>query len=333
MKTIHVPIENHSYDVYIESNLLDNISSYVTTKNKKVVIITDSLVPLDHVNKVAANLKATEIITFTKGEKHKTFDTVQMIISKLQQLHISRTDLLVAVGGGIVGDVTGFVASIYLRGMDFIQVPTTLLSMVDSSVGGKVGINTPYAKNSVGAFKQPLVVIIDPTTLDTLEPRQFNNGMAELIKHAIIKDKDLFNDLLQHDFSKHKEEFIFRSVAIKRDVVLQDVEDKGIRHILNFGHTIGHAIEMASNHEVLHGESISIAMSLITKKHPAHQKIIKLFTKYHLPTTTNYKMNSLLKYIKRDKKIFDGKLNFISLKEIGEVTSNKILVDEIINFI
>lgn len=241
-----------------------------------------------------------------------------MLIDQLQQAHVSRGDVLLAVGGGVVGDVTGLVAALYLRGIDFIQVPTTLLAQIDSSIGGKVGVNSNRAKNSIGVFKQPSFVLIDPSTLVTLDDRQFKSGMAELIKHALIRDSALYHDLLTKDVRQDLESFIYRSLTIKRDIVIRDVEDKHERQLLNFGHTIGHGLERYSDYQLTHGEAIAIGMVQITKQPHIKQQMIKILEKYQLPITYSYDPKRLKEFILQDKKIKNQMITIVTLKDIGE---------------
>lgn len=328
MKTIHVPIKDNSYDVHIEKGLLFKAHKFIE-KSKELVVITDSNIPLDYIDILKSQLNVKLVVTLNPGEGLKCFDKVQEVITILQKEKLPRSITLVALGGGVIGDLTGFIASIYMRGVDFIQIPTSLLSQVDSSVGGKVGINTDYMKNAVGSFYQPKMVLIDPNTLNSLEERHFNNGMGELIKHGVIRGEGLFLDLLNNNPKDNIEDLIYQSIIIKRDVVIQDVEDKGIRQILNFGHTIGHAIEQQSKYELLHGESIAIGMMLMAKGMNYEDKLRSIFEKYNLPTTYEYNVDELYEYIKTDKKVTSDKLNIILVEEIGNAFIKTINLNDI----
>ena len=319
MKTIHIPIKNDDYNVYIEDGLLNQVHSYIK-KNKQYVLITDCGIPKEYIDVIQSSIDIKQVLTFKQGEAYKTLDTVALLIEQLQELHITRDDCLIALGGGIVGDVTGFVASIYLRGIDYYNIPTTLLSQIDSSIGGKVGVNSKYAKNAIGQFKQPKAVFIDPVVLKTLDKRQFNNGVSELIKHAIIKDADLFDDLLNKDFNKHLNEFIFRSLNIKKEIVIQDVYDKSIRQLLNFGHTIAHAIEKASHHQLYHGEAVAIGMAKMSKDCNRHKDIIQLLEKFDLPTDSSYQWNQLMPFMLNDKKLKQEHLSLVIVNNIGDAS-------------
>lgn len=316
MKTIHVPIKGKEYNVHIQKGLLFDVDTYLDP-NKEYVIITDSNIPIDYQDIIKLKLNVIKTITLNPGESLKCFKIAEQVIEDLIQNGITRNITFIALGGGVIGDLTGFISSIYMRGTDFVQIPTSLLAQVDSSVGGKVGINTSTMKNAVGSFKQPLVVLIDPNTLNSLEKRHFNNGMAELIKHGVIAGKSLFKDLLEKDVITDIEEFIYQSVTIKRDVVIQDEQDKGIRQILNYGHTIGHALEQQSKYKLLHGEAISIGMSKMAKGTPFESDLITLLKKFNLPTEYKYNQDEIYEYIKTDKKINKDTLNIILVEELG----------------
>lgn len=316
MKILQVPIKNAPYKVYLDKGLLKHLGSFINDK-QAYVIITDDGVPLSYIKQVQSTVNIRAVLTFSQGEQHKNLKTIESLINQLQDLHITRNDTLIALGGGIVGDVTGFLAAIYLRGIDYYNIPTTLLSQIDSSVGGKVGVNSEKAKNAIGQFKQPKAVFIDPNVLKTLDERQYNNGMAELIKHAIIKDETLFNDLANIDFDSNIIDFIYRSISIKKDVIIQDVFDYSERQLLNYGHTIAHAIEKASNHQIYHGEAVAIGMVIMAKDCENVEIIKSLLGKFNLPTQTHFNYQDLLPYMLNDKKLKQDKITLIIVKKIG----------------
>ena len=317
MKTIHVSLKEHSYDVHIKKGLLSNVSEYINPK-KEVVIITDTNIPQKYIDLLDSQLNVKSIYKLIPGESLKDFKEVEFIINNMIKKNIPRSITLIALGGGVIGDLTGFIASVYMRGVDFIQIPTSLLAQVDSSVGGKVGINASHMKNAIGSFHHPKVVLIDPNTLDSLEERHFNNGMAELIKHGLIGGKGLFKDLMEKDAKEHIEDFIYQSITIKKDLVIQDEYDQGVRQILNFGHTIGHAIEQDSKYDVLHGEAIAIGMTMMAKNQEYYNQLVSLFNKYSLPTSYKYSLDSIYEYIKTDKKIKANLLNLVVVEEVGK---------------
>lgn len=337
-----------SYKIKIEKDLIKRLGPEIKDlyKGNKIAVITDMKVYSiykDEIEKLK-NYFECHIIKVKGGEESKSFDTMEQCCEKLASLNISRKDLIIAFGGGVVGDLAGFIASTYLRGVDFIQVPTTLLSQVDSSVGGKVAINLKSGKNLVGNFYQPKGVFIDPCVLDTLEQRQFNSGMAEVIKYACIKDLNLLSLLKKaNNIREYIEEIIYMCCKSKAEIVSEDEFDKGIRMILNFGHTIGHAIENIHNYKgITHGEAVSIGMYMITENSEklnetqkgTSDEIKELLEKYNL----NYNMiiknkDKLIEIIKKDKKSEADHINIILLEEIGKSYIKKIQLKEIVNYL
>lgn len=328
MKKVHVPLEKNSYDVLIEKGLLSKVSNYIDA-TKEYVIITDTNIPKVYIQALTSQLNVLLTYTLPPGESLKCAEKTYEVIEDMLSHSIPRSITLIALGGGVIGDFTGFIASVYMRGVDFIQIPTSLLAQVDSSVGGKVGINSKKMKNAIGSFYQPKIVFIDPNTLQTLEKRHFNNGMAELIKHGLIAGKGLYKDLVEQDINTNIEDFIYRSITIKRDIVIQDVTDKGIRQLLNFGHTIGHAIEQHSGYSLLHGESIAIGMLMMINDKALYSNVRDLFRKYNLPISYTYDKEQLYKYIMTDKKITGDSLNIILLKEEGNAYIKTISLEQI----
>lgn len=328
MKTINIKIPNKEYNVHINSGLLYDIDKYIDVF-REIVIVTDDFIPKQYLKTIKTKITNPLIFEVPMGEASKSIDIAYTIINEMIESKISRNALIIALGGGVVGDLTGFIASIYMRGIDFIQIPTTLLSQIDSSVGGKVGINSDNMKNAIGAFYQPKVVLIDPETLNTLSDREFNNGMAEMIKYGLIADKSLFNDLLNKDVKENIEYYISKCVEIKRDIVIKDELDIGIRQILNFGHTIGHAIEQDSNYELLHGEAVSIGMNLMSMQYMYHSELVSLLNKYSLPLTHDYDSSIILNYIKTDKKVMKNKLNIVLVEEVGNGFIKTIEINDI----
>jgi 3-dehydroquinate synthase len=326
-----MPLGEQSYDVYIEKGIINQCDRFINPE-KEIVIITDDNIPQAYIDVLTSklNVKATYILN--AGESLKNANEVNFIIESLIKKGITRSVTLIALGGGVIGDLTGFIASIYMRGVDFIQIPTSLLSQIDSSIGGKVGINTSTMKNAVGSFYQPKVVLIDPDTLDSLEERHFNNGMAELIKHALIDGKGLFKDLIEKDIKANIEDFIYRSLLVKKAHVINDVQDKGVRQILNFGHTIGHALEQYSNYELLHGEAIAIGMLKMAKGTDYEEDLKNLFHKFSLVIEYPYDQEKILEYIKTDKKVIDNTLNLIVIKEVGNPFIKPIKVNDITEY-
>ena len=327
------------YNIVIEkdfSKLAENVTKFEIS-GRKLAVITDSNVGPLYADKVAQCLKETGnnifVYTFEAGEKNKNLNTVQDVYEFLIKNKFDRKDMLVALGGGVVGDLTGFAAATYLRGLDFIQVPTSLLAQVDSSIGGKTGVDFRAYKNMVGAFHQPRLVYMNTSTLSSLNTRLFNSGFGEILKHGLIKDASYFQ-WLKDNIEKiaaldsgYLEEMIYRSCEIKRKVVENDPTEKGERAQLNFGHTLGHAIEKQMNFELYHGECVVLGMiaalnicverGTITKEE--YDDIYNTFKAYNFPMTVDKTtIDEVIAASKNDKKMDGNKVKFILLKKVGE---------------
>ena len=339
------------YDIVIEQNFnnLSNELSKLECSNKKICVITDSIVsPIykDELLKVLEPVcKSVYFYCFTAGEKQKNLSTVNNIYSYLIEQHFDRKDILLALGGGVVGDITGFAAATYLRGIDYIQIPTTLLSQVDSSIGGKTGVDYEQYKNMVGAFKMPKLVYINVHTLSTLDDRQFYNGFAEAMKHGLIKDAMYYEWLLSNMYEicerepETLEELVYRSCQIKKAVVEKDPLEQADRALLNFGHTIGHAIERYKNFNLLHGECIAlgcVAAAFISWKKQLlsmdeYYEIRDMFVPFNLPISIEeLNIDEVITITKSDKKMEQDTLKFILLKKIGKaVIDRTVTVEEL----
>ena len=270
-------------------------------------------------------LKGFDVIIQISGEKQKSLENIEKTAEKLTKLGLDRGSCLIAFGGGVIGDFTGFLASIYMRGIPYIQIPTTLLAMVDSSIGGKTGVNLKTGKNLIGTFYNPIKRIVEPALLKTLPVKELKNGIAECIKHACIKSESLFEFLEKN----HKKilakdpdilnKLIIQSSSIKEKITELDYLEKDTRMLLNYGHTIGHAIEQASNYKLSHGEAISIGMHQVNllSKSPATKIVEKLLKLYGLPTETNLDKKKIENLMQTDKKKTGNKLRFITLEKIG----------------
>ena len=350
MKELHVSLKENSYDIIIGTNFTSEFSEYISEihKGKKIFIITDSNIEKLYASKIPTFFEGYEytIHIIEAGEKNKHLETVKDIYTSMIEDGVTRDDLVVAFGGGVVGDIAGFVAATYLRGVKFIQIPTTVVSQVDSSVGGKVGVDLPAGKNLVGAFYQPKLVLIDIAFLRTLETRYFFDGFAEIVKYGCIYDKELFSKLenivkedhLRKNLMDNMEDIVYRSCEIKKEVVEKDEKESNLRMILNFGHTIGHAIEQYYNFEKhSHGEAVSIGMIDIvnigeklgiTKKDEI-VRIQKLLERLKLPITDDYPIDKITNIMKRDKKSKSDGISFIFLKEIGKVEIIKMSSEEV----
>lgn len=329
MKKVHVPLPGKEYDIIIEKGLLKKIQHYIDP-NREIVIITDDNIPKQYLNTITPVLANSITLFVPEGESSKSMEMAQILINQMIEKGITRNAIVIALGGGVIGDLAGFVASIYMRGIEFIQIPTTLLSQIDSSVGGKVGVNTTSMKNAIGSFKQPSLVLIDSNTLQTLPQRQINSGVSEMIKYGLIASKSLFYKVLNDNIFTDIDQYIFDCVSIKKDIIIQDEFDTNIRQILNFGHTIGHAIEQYSNYQLLHGEAISIGMAKISIGMSYYQDLLKCLDKYNLPTTYEYDRDLIFKYITTDKKATQSTLNIIIVDEVGKGYIKPINISQIL---
>lgn len=303
-----------SYDIIIERGALNEVKS-ILNLNRKVLIVTDDGVPDKYFKAVADAAYESLIIVIPQGEKSKNIDNYKRIIDALLGADFTRSDCVVAVGGGVVGDMAGFAAATYMRGIDFYNIPTTVLSQVDSSVGGKTAIDFGGYKNVVGAFYPPKAVIIDPETLYTLDERQFSNGLSEAIKMAATSDVELFN-LFEKGVSRENiDEVIIRSIKIKSAVVENDERENGLRRVLNFGHTIGHAIE-SSDSGLLHGECVGIGMLYMCSP-DVQKRIEKILNNLGLPTKTDVKFDSIRDAVIHDKKAAGDMIITVFVSEVG----------------
>lgn len=332
---LYVDLEKDSYPIYIENGILARAGDHIRKvfSGRRIMIISDDNVYPHYGRQLTIQLSEQfecHHLVLPHGEETKNFQTLPSIYSALLAAKISRSDLIIALGGGVIGDLAGFAAASYLRGVKLIQIPTSLLAQVDSSVGGKVAVDLPQGKNLVGAFFQPKLVLIDPLVLDTLDKRFINDGMGEVIKYGCIRDPELFRTLESHgSFDELKEELpsiISRCVDIKRVVVEHDQFDTGERMLLNFGHTLGHTIEQHYHYErESHGEAVSIGMYQITKLAEdqaltvsgTSQRILNVLNTYGLPSECGLPLHDLTDAIRVDKKNLNNKLNLILLRDIG----------------
>ncbi len=321
------------YEILISRGIIADCGGLVrkVTSAEKALIISDTNVLPIYGNKVKTSLEASgfEVHTFAfpAGEAFKTLDTVSDMIKALCEAQLTRKDIVIALGGGVTGDMAGFASAIYQRGIDFVQIPTTLLSQVDSSVGGKTGCDLAFGKNLVGAFHNPKLVLIDPETLETLPDRYKNDGMGEIIKCGCIRSATLFEKLEScTDFEDIKTDAIFECVDIKRVVVENDFTEKGERMLLNFGHTLAHAIEKHYGFTgIAHGEAVGVGMLSITRASEkagytdigCADRIEKLLKKFGLPVSCNVETKKLTKIMLHDKKRRGNNINLVLLKSIG----------------
>ena len=330
MRSVFVTASS-SYEVKIGKGLLSSAGEEIKnrTKAKKAVVIAgENVFPL-YGEKVIQSLQEQGLQVAYRmiptGEKAKCLEEYEKLLHFFSSIQLTRTDVAVALGGGATGDLTGFAAATYQRGMKYVQIPTTLLAAVDSSVGGKTAVNLPGGKNQVGAFYQPSFVLCDPNVFDTLTEREFLSGCAEVIKDAVLFDKELFSLLEAGSIKEHIEDTIARCVQWKADIVKEDEFDTGKRRLLNLGHTFGHALETESRGKLLHGEAVSLGLAVIARAASAKgycssetcERILSLLQKFGLPIETDIPAENLTGTLLLDKKMADGKLNLIVPVRIG----------------
>lgn len=347
MKTITVKASTQ-YDVLVGSGLLPQLGAYLKTVSRaeKIAIISDSNVWPLYGNAAIESLqrsgyKDTVSYCFPAGEASKNGETYLEILEFLATNHLTRSDCIIALGGGVTGDMAGFAAATYLRGIDYIQVPTTLLAAVDSSVGGKTAIDLKAGKNLAGAFCQPKLVLCDLDTLNTLPKDIFRDGCAEVIKYGVLYDPDLFRHLGEFGVDFHREDVISRCIELKRDVVSGDEFDRGIRQMLNLGHTIGHGVEANSNFTVSHGQAVAIGMGMVSRAaskrgicaESGRDAIVEVVTKFGLPVTTGYSAKDIYLSALSDKKRSGGTVNLIVPRAIGDCIILPTAVEELESFI
>ncbi len=352
MPLLHIndTISGPGYDIRISDSFkeLPSLISDSGLSGGKALIVTDSRVApiyLEEVKEtVSSGFSLVESIVIPEGEENKNLDTVREILLKLLPLSFDRRDLIIALGGGVIGDMSGFASAVYLRGIRFLQIPTTLLSQTDSSIGGKTGVDIEGYKNMAGAFHQPAAVYINVSVLDTLPERIYSSGMGEIIKHGLIRDSSYFDRLIRDSDLIMKRDrdtlsgIIYASLKIKAAVVEEDPTEKGLRAILNFGHTLGHAIEKYHDFKLLHGECVGLGMiasSFISLKRGGiseaeYEAIRSAVSAFSLPTVIpgEADIKEILKISKSDKKMDRGKIKFILLKKMGEAVIDTTVTEE-----
>ncbi len=341
-----ISLKNGNCDICLENDNLNFVGKVAREKvvGNNAIIISDSNVSPLYSEQVKISLEAngfnTSIAIIEAGEKSKTVFTVNNLYVKVNKANITRSDIIIALGGGVVGDIVGYVASSYLRGVPYIQVPSSLLAMVDSSIGGKTGVDLPFGKNLVGAFYQPKAIITDVSLLKTLPEKYYIDGLAEVIKYGCISDKTIFTALEDYNEKDVLQDIIKKSILIKSGVVQRDEFDLGERMLLNFGHTFGHSIEKCQKFVGLsHGKAISIGMVIASKigeelgitNIGTTNRIIKLLDKFNLPTSIDIPKEKLFEAICADKKRLNNVLNFILLEEIGTSVIHKLSINDLRN--
>ena len=341
MKTINVKVEK-PYKVLVGPGLLGEAGRLISGNDKriqKLMIVSDSNVAPMYMSKLRGSLEASgfEVFeyVFEAGEQSKTLNTIGEILGALAEAAFTRTDAVVALGGGVATDMAGFAASIFLRGIKVFQIPTSLLAQVDASVGGKTGVDLPQGKNLVGAFWQPGLVIADTSLLSSLSDQVFTEGMAEVIKYAFILDKALYAKLMTRvtKDSPELEDVVARCIELKAEVVSQDEHDNGLRQLLNFGHTIGHVIEARSNFTVSHGFAVAKGMERISRSSPVHDDLVQMLKLYELPYDDPISPDQIMAGIMNDKKKRGSNITAVLVNEIGKGELKPMPVEDFRNYL
>ena len=327
---IHLDLKDNSYDIIVERGILEKAGEHINL-NRRVLVVTDSGVPAIYAQTLAKHCKSPIICTVESGEASKSIETFTKLLRIMLDNDFSRKDCVVAVGGGVVGDLSGYVASAYMRGVDFYNIPTTLLSQIDSSIGGKTAINFGGIKNIVGAFYQPKKVLIDPELRKTLPDRQISNGLAEAVKMALTSDKELFEIFENKVIKDNIDEIIIRSLNIKKSVVEQDEKESGIRKILNFGHTIGHGIESSVNmEEFFHGECVAFGLIPMCDE-KIRPRVVNVLKKCNLYNLIDFDWDKISEVMFHDKKADGDTVAVTTVNEIGKYEIKTLKCSQVID--
>lgn len=328
---IRMELGKNSYNIELERGNLAKAGQLLDLE-RKVMIITDEGVPCAYAEAIADQSKEAYIKVVPQGEGSKSFQTAEIILAEMLEHQFSRKDCVVAVGGGVVGDLGGFVASLYMRGVDFYNVPTTVLSQVDSSIGGKTAVNLAGIKNIIGAFYQPKAVLIDPDTLNSLSERQIVNGLMEAIKMGATSDKALFELFLEDEWKDNLDLIIEKALLVKKYVVEQDEKESHLRKILNFGHTIGHGFESAAHGRYLHGECVALGM-LYMSSEEVQEQLSEIYEKlgFEVPEFYTFDLEEVKEAITHDKKASDQSCSVVYVSEVGNGTIEEWSMDEVLD--
>lgn len=330
---LRIDLKEKSYDIHIEKGILYRIKEYIDL-NRKVMIVTDTGVPQKYTDILKAQCSDGYSIVVEQGEGAKSFKIFGEICQKLLDLGFHRKDLVIALGGGVMGDLAGFSAASYMRGIDFINIPTTTLSQIDSSIGGKTAINLGDTKNIIGAFYQPKGVFIDPEVLETLPKRHYYNGLVEALKAGLIYDKKLFEIFEEKDIDSSLQEIIYRALLVKKDVVEKDEREENLRKILNFGHTIGHGIEGFFHlKDVLHGEGVAMGMLPMIENEELRERTKNILKKMNIDTEIKYDCDKVFELMLKDKKADQDKITLVKVRELGKAELVKVPMEECKNYL
>ncbi len=314
---IDISTKQRDYDIVLEHGAVDRVNEYID-KDAHVFIVSDTGVPEIWKQKLTEQFSNSVLYVFEQGEQSKNMKTYQAILADMLKNKVSRKDILIALGGGVVGDMAGFAAASYMRGIRFVNIPTTLLSQIDSSIGGKTAIDFEGVKNCVGAFWQPSLVVIDPDVLSTLDERQIRCGLAEAIKTGLIGDESLFEIFESDDYIDHIDTIIEKSLRYKKKIVEEDENETGLRKLLNFGHTFGHAFESSSEGKYLHGECVAMGMMTILGNNEIKDRVEKALKRVGLPLECSYDKREIVNLISNDKKASHGSVTIVQVETVGD---------------
>lgn len=315
-------LRERSYDIILKRGALGWVGQ-LAHLDRRVLVVTDSGVPAEYAQRVCAQCGEGRVVTVPQGEASKSLAVYAKVQKAALDAGLGRRDLIIAVGGGVVGDLAGFVAATYMRGIDFINCPTTTLAQIDSSIGGKVAVDLGDAKNIIGAFWQPKLVVIDPDVLDTLPRRQYVNGLAEAVKAGLICDPELFCLFEQYDPEQKIEEILYRSLLVKKRIVEQDETEQGQRAVLNFGHTLGHGIEAVRGvkgrrkNGYYHGECVALGMLPMIEDKQLAKRTRAVLRRLGLPYRAGYNKQKVLEYMRHDKKASGGTITLVKVPGLG----------------
>ena len=326
---LHVDLKERGYDIVLQRGVLKKLASEINVE-RNVLLVSDSKVPKQWIDLIASHCPHCIVKIVASGEESKSFAVWEELLACMLEHHFLRSDLVIALGGGVVGDLAGFAASCYMRGIDFVNIPTTTLSQIDSSIGGKTAINAGGIKNNIGAFYQAVKVLIDFDVLSTLPHRHYINGLVEALKAGLIYDPELFTLFETDDIDAHLEEIIYRSLLVKKDVVEKDERESSLRKILNFGHTIGHALESYYHmEEYLHGECVAMGMLYFIEDESLKQRTIQILRKMGLPTDVPYDPDEVYQKLLSDKKAGHDSITIVKVEQLGEAKLEKMPYEEI----
>ncbi len=328
---LHLNLAERGYDIYLKRGNL-HFAGDILNLNRRVLIVTDDGVPREYADIIAKQCKEPFVVTVKQGEDSKSIATMSELYRAMLANNFTRKDCVVAVGGGVVGDLSGFAASTFMRGIDFYNIPTTVLSQVDSSIGGKAAVNFEGIKNIIGAFYQPKAVIIDPDVLKTLPARQISNGLAEAVKMGLTSDKSLFGIFENDDYLEKIYTIIEKSLLVKKYVVEQDEKETGLRKILNYGHTLGHAFESLNFNTLYHGECVALGMLYMCSDN-VKSRLLPVLERLNLPTVISCNKQDALAVLKHDKKSDAEHLSCIYVDTVGEFQIKMAKPEELIELI